>query len=153
MLSATDAIVRGTAVCGPEDDLHVAVQRMRDSDCCALPVVNHMRQVVGILTGRDVCLAAARSDRPLRGTSVAQVMSTDVRSVGRLADIDEVHHVMRRFVVRRVPIVDGDDRLIGVVSVDDLAAHVETAEPVERARLGRMLMETFAVFADQHATR
>ncbi len=91
MLSAKDLMVSGAASCSPGEDLRVAAKRMRERDCGVLPVVDDSREVVGVLTDRDVAFAAVDQDEPLRSIPVERAMSRSVRALSTDADVEEIH--------------------------------------------------------------
>ena len=110
--------------CSPSDSLQRAAELMWNGDCGAVPVVDDQSHVVGIVTDRDVCMHALMSGRPLQDCTVADAMSSDVCSCGASDSIEAAQTLMRRRRVRRLPVVDGDHHLIGILSINDLATHV-----------------------------
>ena len=91
--------------------------------------------------------------KPLDQIPVESAMTTGVRSVSTRADVADIHDVMREYAVRRVPILDDDHRLTGIVSIDDLAARSSGDESVDGATMSRMVTETLAAIARRHAAR
>jgi CBS-domain-containing membrane protein len=110
--------------CHSYESLNVAAQKMWEADVGAVPVLDDKDRVAGMLTDRDICMAAYLQGRPLREIIAAEVMS---RSVVTCAPDDSVPHVeelMRMHAIRRLPVVDGERRVIGVVSMNDLTRAV-----------------------------
>ena len=133
--------------CRPEETLDRAAQLMWDNDCGCVPVcmANGSSRVVGMLTDRDVCMAALFSRRPLNELRVYEAMSREVRAC-RPADLAaDVEAAMRERQIRRVPVVDEGGRLIGIVSLADIAraarGHVveSAAAPVEDSEIATTL--------------
>jgi CBS domain-containing protein len=111
--------------CSPDTDLATAAKIMWDGDCGAVPVVNEDRRVVGMVTDRDICIAAAT-----RGAKPSDILAKDVMSrdlaTCRLGDsVHDALNAMRVARVRRLPVVDDEERLPGIVSMNDLAMHAE----------------------------
>lgn len=109
--------------CGPDSDLAGAAQIMWDCDCGVVPVIDEDRRVVGMLTDRDICIAAAtRGARPSE-IQVRDVMTRDVAACQAGDDVRTVLQSMRNHRVRRLPVLDGDGRLAGIVSMNDLVKY------------------------------
>lgn len=114
-------MTRNPASVLPERDLAVAAQLMWDRDCGALPVVNESRNVVGMITDRDICMATWSQVRAPNEILVSEVMSPNV-IVCRLDDsISRAESMMRTNQIRRLPVMDADDNLIGILSLADIA--------------------------------
>jgi CBS domain-containing protein len=109
--------------CGPDDTLEHAAAKMWEHDCGCLPVCagDGELRVIGMLTDRDVCMAALFQGRPLRELRVADAMSADIR----VCEIDDrpedIELLMREQQIRRVPVTDSTGALAGIVSLADLA--------------------------------
>ncbi len=116
-------MIRNPRTCRPGDSLGSAVQQMLDADCGCLPIVSEddPQRLVGILTDRDICMATHRRGRAPQEIEVREAMSTDVRTVGPSEDLLDASAIMRDAQVRRLPVVDADRRLLGLVSLADLA--------------------------------
>lgn len=109
--------------CGPEDSLEHAAQLMWDHDHGCLPVCSGGggSLVVGVITDRDICMCALFEGKSLRELRVAQAMANRLivcRPDDRLSDAEGI---MRRTRVRRMPVLDHADRLVGLISLADLA--------------------------------
>jgi CBS domain-containing protein len=108
-------------VCGPLDSLNRAAQIMWDHDCGCVPVVDANHAPIGMITDRDVCMAAyTRGER----LSAIPVDSAYSRPAITVHDDDVVQHaedLMRGYQVRRLPVIDNSGRVIGLFSIHDLA--------------------------------
>ena len=107
-------------VIGPEDTLQRAAQMMRDLDVGALPVCNG-RRVLGMVTDRDIAIRAVAAGLKPDSACVSDVMTRDVKCVAQDEDSDEVMRVMGDAQVRRVPVLDARQELVGILSLGDLA--------------------------------
>jgi len=105
----------------PDQTLRDVALLMRQHDCGCLPVNDgNGGQVVGVVTDRDIVTRAIAAGR--NGDSTVQdVMTRDVACCGPDDDIDSVERIMSERQVRRVPIVDRQGRLVGIVAQADLA--------------------------------
>lgn len=94
---------------------------MWEFDCGVIPVVDDDGRVAGIVTDRDICMAAYTQGKALSAISVASAMARDVAAAHADDGIEQVEELMRDKQVRRLPVLDGESRLIGLVSMNDLA--------------------------------
>ena len=102
----------------PGDSLQVAAQIMRDEDVGVVPVVEAGR-IEGVVTDRDIVIRAV-ADGDFQAT-VEDVCSDDVVTCTAEMSTADVSALMGEHQVRRIPVVDEDDRLVGIVSLGDLA--------------------------------
>ena len=114
--------------CVTENDSiqHVA-KLMVDCDCGAVPVVesDSNKRIVGMITDRDIVTRIVAQGRTIDGARVADAMSRGVHTVKDDAALDSVYRIMASEQVRRVPVVDQNDRVIGIVAVADIATEDE----------------------------
>ena len=122
-----DVTVRDVAVCRPEQSLEQAAQIMWEQDCGAVPVVDGEHRPVGMVTDRDICMTAYLRGRPLRDVVVREVMAQEIRCCRDTDSLDVPHRTMREHQIRRLPVVDAEGVLVGVVSLADLALASERA--------------------------
>ena len=125
MTKVAQLMNRDVKTCLVSDDLSRAAQLMWDHDCGFIPVVvfteDGHRRVVGVITDRDVCMAAYTKGATLSAIPVGDVMSRGVRAC-RSDDTPEVaESLMRQHRVRRLPVIDTQSDLVGVLSLNDLA--------------------------------
>jgi CBS-domain-containing membrane protein len=114
---------RNVQHCRPDQTLEDAAAQMWEHDCGCMPVCSGDGEprLIGMLTDRDICMAAMFQGRPLRELKIADAMSHDIR-VCQIDDRPEdVELLMREQRIRRVPVIDSNGALIGIVSLADLA--------------------------------
>jgi CBS domain-containing protein len=119
------------------DTLSAAARVMWDCDCGAVPVVDPASdEVVGIVTDRDICIATWSHDQRPSSISVSEAMSSDVVTCLATDSVAAVEILMREKQVRRVPVVDRHRRLVGIVSLGDIAiaAHRDASLDTAPAR-------------------
>jgi CBS domain-containing protein len=107
--------------CAPTASLSTAAREMEAHNVGSLVVSDH-EQIVGIVTDRDLALAHAHSKSS--ETSVDEVMSRHVVTIGEGATLDDAASEMDSHAVRRLPVVDGAGRPIGIVCLDDLYGYL-----------------------------
>ena len=140
-----NVMTRGVKTCRPEDTLARAAQIFWDLDCGVVPVVDGENRVVGMLTDRDVCLAAWRERRPLSELEVACAMSSPVHGCADDDELSEALGLMRRYQVRRLPVLDRGGRLVGLLSQDDV---IRAAARRRSPRLARCVVETLSMIGE-----
>jgi CBS domain-containing protein len=94
---------------------------MWNQDIGCLPVLNDDGRIVGIITDRDVCMGAYTQGRPLAGISVESSMARQIFTCSPTDPIEDVEALMKAKQIRRVPVVDEQGRLVGLVSMNDVA--------------------------------
>jgi CBS domain-containing protein len=128
--------VMTSKVCSIDADKPVAyaAKMMREEDVGLAPIVEGDR-LVGTLTDRDIAVRVVAEDRDPQSTTVRDVASTDLVTVDPQQDLDEALRLMAQHQVRRLPVVEEDGRLVGIVAQADIARQADdrqTGEVVER---------------------
>ena len=116
-----DIMTSNPRVCNPTTDLSTVAHIMWDNDCGVVPVVAEGGKVVGLITDRDICMAAAMTGRTLPNIAVEEVINGNVYSCATDDNVTKALDVMSANKVRRVPVVDSDGLLRGIVSMNDIA--------------------------------
>ena len=106
--------------CTIHDSLNAAARVMWDHDCGCAPVIDAHGKLAGIVTDRDIAMAAYTQGLPLEAIPVQRVMSAKVVSCGRGDDLEEAHRLMRSHEIHRLPVIDSRGRLAGILSLSDL---------------------------------
>jgi CBS domain-containing protein len=119
---------RNVKVCRPQDSLNKAAQIMWDEPCGAVPVIDDQHKPVGFLTDRDICMAAYTQGKPLHELRVETAMARKVVSCVAEDDLGSAAGLMRQHRTRRLPVIDRNGALVGLLSLDDLAC--EAARPL-----------------------
>ncbi len=116
-------ISRHVHYCRPDDTLASAAAQMWEHDCGCLPVCtgNGEGRVIGMLTDRDICMAALFQGKPLRDLKIADAMSREIRVAKADDRPEDLELLMREQQIRRVPVTDSSGALVGIVSLADLA--------------------------------
>lgn len=123
-MRVADLMSHPVSTCRPNDSLSRAAQIMWDHDCGIVPVLNAEGIVVGVVTDRDICIAAWSKNRPLSELSVRDCASTRLHTVSEHDSLEVAEARMRGNRVRRLPVVDAAGRLCGILSLGDLARDV-----------------------------
>jgi CBS domain-containing protein len=113
--------------CQPTTNLAAAAGVMWDHDCGVLPVVDDAGQVIGMITDRDIAIAVATKGRPAGEIAVRDVISDTVYSCAPEDDVHAALKTMRHEKVRRLPVVNAEGRLQGILCLNDIALRAEEA--------------------------
>ena len=135
MPTTRDIMTRDPVCVGPDDSVQTAAQLMKSNHVGPIPVIDRDGKLVGIVTDRDLAIKVVAEDRTPRDTKIADVMSRDPFTCGPNDDVEQVIQTMEEHQVRRIPIVDEECCLVGIVSQADVATRIhepeKTAEAVE----------------------
>ena len=115
-----DVMTRNVEVIGPEATLEDAASRMDALDIGPLPVCENDR-LVGMITDRDITVRSTAMGEDPKTTHVRDAMSKDVLYCHEDDDVRDASRLMERKQVRRLPVLNREDRLVGIVSLGDLA--------------------------------
>jgi CBS domain-containing protein len=112
--------------CSPSDSLNRAAQILWDTNCGSVPVVDGGGKLIGMLSDRDICMASFTQNRPLPAIVVDSAMSRVVYTCSPSESILRAMDIMSMRQVRRVPVVDENGRLAGIVALADVARYVQS---------------------------
>lgn len=122
-MKVSDAMTRDVKVANPAQSIRDAARLMAEIDAGSLPVGDNDR-LVGMITDRDIAVrAVAEGKSP--DTKVSDVMSREVLYCFEDQDVEDVSRNMGDVKVRRMPVVNRDKRLVGIISLGDLARNEE----------------------------
>lgn len=110
------------------ESLADAAKLMWENDCGALPVIKDGRRVIGMITDRDICMAVAIRDTNPSCVSVEEVMTGQVYSVNTEDDIELALQTMQEHRIRRLPVLNSEGDLEGILSMNDIVLHAKAAK-------------------------
>lgn len=120
-MKIAEIMTRDVHTCTPADTLATAAQIMWENDCGSVPVVDREGRLVGIITDRDLAMAAQLQGVALRETSVLSAMARDVKACSPQDTPATVQAMMQQYRIRRLPVLDAERRVVGIVTLGDLA--------------------------------
>jgi CBS domain-containing protein len=142
-------MTREVKVCTASDTLNRAAQLMWESDCGCIPVIsaNGESKVTGVVTDRDIAMAAYTQGRQLWAIPVAEAMAHRVIACHANDGISQAEALMRDNQVRRLPVLDQSEHLVGILSLNDVAREAQReASAGKRAEVTQdALAETLAL--------
>jgi len=136
-MKVRELMTHKVVTCWVDETLKHAAQRMWDYDIGVLPVLQGNR-VVGMVTDRDIAMAAYLDDRPLSELTIENCMSNAIYLCGPDDDLVVAEEQMAQHGVRRLPVLDGET-LVGLLSLNDLARAIAAGAPISSGDIARTL--------------
>ncbi len=127
-MKVQDIMTSDAQCCGPDTNLATAAKMMWDSDCGALPVLNVEGRVLGVITDRDICMAAATKNKPPSEITVWETTSGKVHTCRPTDNVHTALDIMKRERVRRLPVVDEEGVLQGIIAMNDFLIAAQEAK-------------------------
>lgn len=150
-MKVQDWLSPAAITCRPEESLQRAAQLLWENDLGAVPVVDGEQKLVGILTDRDLCMAAFTRGSGLHGHSVASAMSKTVYTLAPKDSLAKAHALLRTHQIRRAPVVDTEGVLVGVLTLGDLALESSKLGKIKRRKAGVEVAQTLAAIVTPRA--
>lgn len=131
-MTCRDAMTKDPRCCVPTDSVARVAKLMKTEDVGSIPVCESRssRRLVGIITDRDLALQVVAESRDASSTLVQDVMTRQPFTCHAEDDLQEAMDGMQRHQVRRIPIVDRNGELVGIIAQADLATRGEEPENV-----------------------
>jgi CBS domain-containing protein len=131
MQQLKDLMSRDVKVISPDMTIGEAAKKMRDGDFGMMPVGEHDR-MIGTISDRDIAIRAVAEGKEA-GTKVRDVMSEGIIWVYEDDSVEQVATIMSKHQVRRLPVVNRDKRLVGIVALGDFAVESSEIQPAAKA--------------------
>jgi CBS domain-containing protein len=120
-MKVSEVMTQDVETVGPEASLKEAAETMSRMDVGVLPAVDDGNRVIGVITDSDITIRAVALGKDPDNTQVRDAMSPGVKYVFDHDDVDDVAETMADLQIRRLPVVDREERLVGIVSLADIA--------------------------------
>jgi CBS domain-containing protein len=121
MTTVADVMTRGVRSMTPQDTVVLAAQAMDELNVGVIPVCEG-EKLVGMVTDRDIVVRGVAQQADTKTMKLGDVMSTNVRCAKEDEDVDDVLTQMAQTQIRRMPVVDGQERLVGIITIGDIAS-------------------------------
>jgi len=138
MKKCDEVMTRDPVCCLPDDSAAKAAQLMKNENIGSIPVIENEQSqaLVGIVTDRDLTLAIVAEARDATATKVSEVMTRQVVTCLADDDFEKALGAMAEHQLRRIPVVDHDHRIVGIIAQADVATRLAEAE-----KIGEMVKE------------
>ncbi|MCI0338782.1 MAG: BON domain-containing protein [Acidobacteria bacterium] len=124
-MKVRDVMTSNVRYCEPTTNLAAAVAMMWEQNCGVLPTINDQGRVIGVITDRDICMAAATRSKLASEITVGDVISGNVYACSPGDDAEAALATMQLHQVRRLPVIGDDGSLQGILSLDDVVLHAK----------------------------
>jgi len=132
MATLKDIMTKDPVTVRPDDSAQKAAGLMKDNHVGPIPVLDQERKLIGMVTDRDLAIKIVAEGKPAE-TKVSDVMSRDLFTCSPDDNVKDAIRTMEMHQVRRVPVVDDQGHLLGIVAQADLATKTEKPERVAKA--------------------
>jgi len=138
MKKCNEVMTKNPICCLPNDSVAKAAEMMKSEDIGSIPVVENeqTRRLVGIVTDRDLALTIVAEGRDARSTKVEAVMTRKLVTCLADDDLQKALGAMTEHQVRRIPVVDSDNKIVGIIALADVATRID-----ELKKTGEMVKE------------
>jgi len=126
-VNVSDIMTKNPESAQVTDSIMNIASMMRDIDVGFMPILDG-NILIGVATDRDIVIRAVADGMDIENTSVGEIMSSDLHVVSPDTDLDEAAHTMEEFKIRRLPVVDQDGLLVGILSLGDIAVRSQNIE-------------------------
>ena len=150
-MKVQDIMTADVETCGAESDLGAAATIMWRRDCGSVPVVDGEGKVVGMITDRDICMAVATRNKLASEIKVGEVISGRVYACAPDDRIEDALETMQSAQLRRLPVVDDDGKLHGILSINDVLLHSKRGRSKKHVA-HRDVMATLKVLSEHRET-
>ena len=120
-MQVRDAMHAGVAWVGPETSINELARKMRDEDIGAIPIGENDR-LIGMVTDRDIALRGLADGQDVESLTARDVMSSPIVYCRTDEDIGDAIRIMEDKAIRRLPVIDENKRMVGILSLGDIAA-------------------------------
>jgi CBS domain-containing protein len=132
MKKCSEVMTQNPVCCLPTDPVSKAAHLMKAEDVGSIPVVEDERnmKLIGIVTDRDLAIQVVAEGRDVSSTQVGKVMTYEVFTCRASDDVQKAVDAMSEHQLRRIPVIDGDRRIVGIISQADVATRVDRSEEI-----------------------
>ena len=141
-MNVQSLMTRNPKCCHAGDPIQCAARMMWECDIGSLPVVDSEQRVVGMITDRDICMATFFQDRPPSQIRVQDAMATKIIACRPEDDVRSAERLMQDNQIRRLPVIDRNGHLLGVVSINDFARKAATDRHLSSPQVGEAVVVT-----------
>lgn len=110
-------------VCFVKSDCNIydAARIMNENHIGCIPICNDEKNIVGVVTDRDIVLRGVACDKNLKITPVSEIMTTNVYTCICDEEVQNAENLMKKNQIRRIPIIDKTNKMVGILTTGDLA--------------------------------
>ena len=132
-LRAREVMTKDVRTVTPDGSVREVAEIMKEENVGIVPVVDEQHRLVGLVTDRDIVIRTLAEGRDPTGVRAGEIMTDDIQGVTPDESLPDVTRLMGDKQIRRVPVVDRDDRLLGIISIGDVATRADYDEDLQDA--------------------
>ena len=148
-MKVRDLMSQPVRTCHRDQTVNAAAQIMWERDCGIVPIVGEDERLVGVITDRDICMAAFFQNRPLSEIRIGEVMAATISTCRPDDEVIDAEHLMSQRQVHRLPVVNEIGSPVGLLSLADVARRVHTSAGSKKNGVTD-LAETIAAICEPH---
>jgi len=155
MKTIKEVMARSPISCGKNETIQTVANQMFKANIGFLPVIDESKKVIGTITDRDVCLAISKGHKPVHELKVQDVMNKNAHFIRQEEDVSSALRLMRLNQVGRLPVVDTENHLEGVISLTRIARKIKDSnEKAELEYAGREnIINTLGAIAERNKSK
>ena len=141
MTNCNEVMTKDPVCCLPNDSVARAAELMKSENVGSIPVIENKqdRKLVGIVTDRDLALAIVAEGRDAKSTPVEAVMTRELVTCFADDDLQKAFDAMAAHQLRRIPVVDDSNKIVGIIAQADVATRVD--EPEKTAEMVKVISQ------------
>ena len=130
MMKCHEVMTKNPVCCLPDDSVAKAAELMKSEDIGSIPVIENeqTQRLVGIVTDRDLALTIVAEGRDARSTKVEAVMTRKLVTCRPDDDLQKALDAMTEHQLRRIPVVESDNKIVGIIAQADVATRIDEPE-------------------------
>jgi CBS domain-containing protein len=145
-------MTREVGSCGLDTNLAAAARIMWDKDCGSVPVLDHEGRAIGIITDRDICMALTTRNHLASELTVGDVVGGPVKSCAPEDNVGAALKKMQNEQLRRLPVIDGEGKLVGILSLNDVILNSKRGKSKKGAHVSHgEVMDTLKALSQHRA--
>lgn len=138
-MKVQDVMTKDVLFCTIRDGLDRAASIMWEKDCGIVPVVDGEKRVVGIITDRDICIAAASRNQPPANIEASELAGRKIVSCAPSDDLKDILKLMKRNKIKRLPVTSQNGELLGIISLTDILFAAEKNKKLQKRILSTLI--------------
>jgi CBS domain-containing protein len=150
-MNVAQLMTRNVKSCRNGETLNCAANIMWEEDIGAIPVLDDCGALIGMITDRDIAMAALTQGRLLTEITVSTAMSRELHAVNDNDTIIHAEETMRQHQIRRLPVKDSAGKLVGIISLNDIARQADIEQGRQKRQVSQQ--EVAATLAEISAPR
>lgn len=121
MMKISECMCKDVCFVKPDCNVFDVARIMNENHIGCIPVCDEKKSVVGVITDRDIVLRTVACNKDYKTTPVSEIMTTNVCTCRNSEDIEAAQEVMKKNQIRRIPIIDENSKMVGIITMGDLA--------------------------------